>query len=147
MKKHIALEMSTDCKGAKVRFAKVSPMSSSSLGLEGLRAHSNSGQRLTVLPMQSREINHSAGQRNPACIQHSFLRMLAAGTQAGRYIQASHTFTGSPGHAQLYGLQRREATKRQQEQSPGVQAGAGCSKVLQSPVLQSCPIPCSGAQR
>lgn len=33
MEKHIADEMSVDCKGAKVWFAKVSPMSSSSLGL------------------------------------------------------------------------------------------------------------------
>lgn len=94
MKKHIAVEMSADCKGAKVWFAKVSPMISSSLGFKGSGAHSSSGQCLAVLPMQSREINHPAGQGNPACTQHSFLRMLAAGTQAGRgpeqYIQLTH---------------------------------------------------------
>lgn len=143
MKKHIAVEMRADCKGAKVWFAKVSSMSLSSPALEGLHAPSNSGQCLAALPMQSREINHSAGQGNPACTQHSFLGMLAAGTQAARGPEQYMQLTHSKAALATHGLQRREATKWQQEQSPGVQ----CSKVLQSWALQSCPILCSGLQR
>lgn len=143
MKKHTAVEMSTGCKRAKVRFAKASPMISSSLALEGLHAPSNSGQCLAVLPRQSREISHSAGQGNPACIQHPFLRMLAAGTQASRGLTHSQAALATHGSQPAKERGHKAAARAE----PWRAGRAGCSKVLQSPVLQSCPILCSGLQR
>lgn len=139
MKKHIAVEMSADCKGAKVWPAKVSAMISSSLGSKGSRAHSSSQQYLAVLSVQCREINHSAGQGNPACTQHSFLKMLAAGTQAGRgseqYIQLTHSQAAMHGSTACKG-EKHKAAARAEPWSAG--------RKLQSPAVQSCPILCSG---
>lgn len=133
MKKHIAVEMSTGCKGTEVWFAKVSPKISSSLGLEGIRAHSNSGQCLAVLPLQSREISHC--RTGESCLYPAPIPEDAGSwdRQAGpqQYFQLTH----SQAALAMHGSTACKGERPQSSKSRALEHRQGW--VLQSPA-ESC---------